>query len=288
VIGSTHTGKLNYAQDEHFWGREAVPNHARDAVAKMTNLVDPDHLGLRKRDWNISNKPPRNAMEEQPFERKLINVRMGLLDQPHVKMTLPKIEPGCDLRNDYTGWNVSTAQNLRERRKDLDLFTKTTLTKHKMKNESIYAKGYKTPTEKTAYINEKWRSEKEVESELRDKIRSQYRFDNPVASGEKVDGAVFRLTFEHKTKMNQKSSDNDRSIYTFKPNLSRTLKLGDSGVTKTYYHTGSYQPCEDLEQDEEGKMKREMIMAWSCCMNPRKESQGCNCTVKSKALSLLE
>ena len=38
------------------------------------------------------------------------------MDQPIPVIVEKKIEEGCDSRNKYTGWNVSTEQILRERK----------------------------------------------------------------------------------------------------------------------------------------------------------------------------
>ena len=35
-------------------------------------------------------------------------IRLGLIDRPIPKQSERFIEPGCDTRNDYTSWNVST------------------------------------------------------------------------------------------------------------------------------------------------------------------------------------
>jgi len=41
---------------------------------------------------------------------------------------------------------------------------------------------------------------KEAEVNLRKKIRKVYIYNNPKASPEKIDGAVFRCVYEHKLK----------------------------------------------------------------------------------------
>lgn len=40
------------------------------------------------------------------------------MDQPIVVEKDKKVEEGCDTRNYYTGWNVSTEQNLRQRKNE--------------------------------------------------------------------------------------------------------------------------------------------------------------------------
>eukprot|EP01017_Pseudomicrothorax_dubius_P026391 TRINITY_DN2942_c0_g1_i2.p1 TRINITY_DN2942_c0_g1~~TRINITY_DN2942_c0_g1_i2.p1 ORF type:complete len:153 (+),score=28.59 TRINITY_DN2942_c0_g1_i2:449-907(+) len=123
---------------------------------------------------------------------------------------------------------------------------------------------YNNPVLLQNHFSETLRNVKQEEKDLRKKIMEQYKHENPGSSQEKVDAAVFRLTYEMKLKANQKSTDNDRSIYTFKPNLGRTLPPASN---KAYYHSGKYEACKVLDEVKE---------AWSCCLNPVKESQGCN------------
>jgi hypothetical protein len=53
---------------------------------------------------------------------------MGLNDFPMPKYAEKHIEPGTDLRNDYTGWNVSTElANRFERARQLETMTKLSL-----------------------------------------------------------------------------------------------------------------------------------------------------------------
>ena len=40
----------------------------------MDNFIDPDLLGLRKKEWNTSVSIPGNALNEETHERKLIKV----------------------------------------------------------------------------------------------------------------------------------------------------------------------------------------------------------------------
>jgi hypothetical protein len=75
-------------------------------------------------------------------------------------------------------------------------------------------------------------------------FKIRFKFKNPDASDEKVDGAVFRLAYEKKLRKNQiieVNSQNetlkDHSI-TFKPDCSRTLK---PNVTIKYKHTGIWE-----------------------------------------------
>ena len=60
-----------------------------------------------------------------------------MIDRPKPKETDKRIEPGCDLRDDYTNWNVSTQQNLRERMTMLEYQTMGALEATKMNRDKM-------------------------------------------------------------------------------------------------------------------------------------------------------
>jgi hypothetical protein len=70
---------------------------------EIVEFIDPDLLELRKRPWNSSVLVPKNPILEETFERKLIKIKLGLMDQPIPVIKEKKIEPGCDTRNSYLG-----------------------------------------------------------------------------------------------------------------------------------------------------------------------------------------
>jgi len=65
--------RINFERTEQVFPKEDTPFQAVDAKNKMTQLVDPDILGLRKKDWNNSTAISKNQQEED-FERKLTKV----------------------------------------------------------------------------------------------------------------------------------------------------------------------------------------------------------------------
>ena len=90
-----------------------VPGRAVYAHSEMKQLIDPDTLGLRKKEWNTS------VFKEQPIrdqalttgtdlKNTLLLIKSGLTDEKAIDFKEKKIDPGVDTRNDYTGWNVST------------------------------------------------------------------------------------------------------------------------------------------------------------------------------------
>ena len=59
-IGSVRNDKINYDKDEQFFSKEDIPQQAKTIKEEIKNLVDPDHLGLRKKAWNGSVSVPKN------------------------------------------------------------------------------------------------------------------------------------------------------------------------------------------------------------------------------------
>lgn len=74
-IGSIRNDKINYDKEEQFFSKEDVPFHAKTIKEEIKQLVDPDHLGLRKKDWNASVSVPKNFEKEETHEQKLLKVK---------------------------------------------------------------------------------------------------------------------------------------------------------------------------------------------------------------------
>ncbi len=73
LVGSTKYSRINFERNEQVFPKEDVPAHVMEAKNQMTQLVDPDILGLRKKGWNRSTAVSKNQQEED-FERKLTKV----------------------------------------------------------------------------------------------------------------------------------------------------------------------------------------------------------------------
>ena len=65
--------RLNFERTEQVFPKEDVPKQAIESKVSMNQLVDPDILGLRKKDWNKSTAVAKTNQEED-FERKLTKV----------------------------------------------------------------------------------------------------------------------------------------------------------------------------------------------------------------------
>lgn len=64
-IGSIRNDKINYDKEEQFFSKDDIPLAARTIKEEINTLIDPDHLGLRKKDWNTSVSVPKNFEAEE-------------------------------------------------------------------------------------------------------------------------------------------------------------------------------------------------------------------------------
>ncbi|EGR30381.1 hypothetical protein IMG5_133480 [Ichthyophthirius multifiliis] len=286
-IGSIKNNKVNFDRDEQFFAQEDIPIQAIEKKIKIKEFINPDLLNLRKKEWNTSVAVPKNPLLEETHERKLIKIKLGLFDRPIPKLKDKYIEIGTDSRNDYLGWNVSTEQDKNFRLQKLDelqniklilfiqFFIQKSTQKAKDKNkekENLHLKEYRNPNQQQNDIVDHLRETKKNEREFRNQIRKEYIFQNPGASQEKVDGAVFRLTYEAKLRKNQINQDTSENLNATQP-YQPTLYKPDVEKNIKRYHTGVYQEF-TIGKDKEGNPK--VKQCWSCCMNTNKENEGCN------------
>ena len=135
-IGSIHNKKVNYDVDECFFAKDDIAIHVRDKHEDILEFIDPDFLGMRKKEWNTSVAVPTNPQAEQDHQRKLLNIRIGLESHPIQKLKDKDIEPGVDLRNDYSGWQISTEIDKRiVRRNQQELDIRSAITTQNFRNK---------------------------------------------------------------------------------------------------------------------------------------------------------
>ena len=73
--------------------------------------TEPDVLGLKTPKWNTSIAIPYNSEKEETFERKLMRIKLGLIEYRMPRLNKKHIEIGTNSRNDYTGWNYDSNTN---------------------------------------------------------------------------------------------------------------------------------------------------------------------------------
>jgi len=272
-IGSVKFERVNYEMDEHFFSAEDIPKPKLEAYRSMKDFTDPDVLGLKKKGWNAGTLVSKYPAQEETFDRKLMRIRMGLLDQPIQKPYNPKIAEGCDARDEYTGWSVSTElPGIYQTKMKLEEDTKQCLDKtrqffdKRQKNnmsKTDYIGKYKNPEESTKELNEKLRKIKEEDAPLREELRKKYTFEHPETSKENVDAGVFRMVFEHKVKGIKPHSEFEAMNLTFEPDIAKTLR---NEKYFKWFHNGTWGK-NAISKDKE---------VWSCCMCEEKTAKGCN------------
>lgn len=75
-IGSIRNDKVNYEKEEQFFSKDDIPGHVKTIKEEINHLIDPDHLGLRKKRWNASVSVPKNFEKEETHEQKLLKVNL--------------------------------------------------------------------------------------------------------------------------------------------------------------------------------------------------------------------
>ena len=103
------------------------------------------------------------------------------------------------------------------------------------------------------------REEKEANVELRAQLAAEVRDEFPDGSEETLNAIVTRKIYE----LSLQANAHDDKELTLKPDMSKTLK---KVCQRVCYHNGKY---------EEQKFSEKKKMAWSCCQNKDKDSEGC-------------
>jgi len=258
--GSIRLGRMDFERGEQIFPKEDVPFKSNEAKKQMTQLVDPDILGLRKKGWDKSAAVPLNAQEED-FDRKLTKIKLGFFDTPLPKYRQNKVEAGTDTRDNYTGWNVST-EPLNRFQNQLKIDEQIQHALEKTKTHFKKIKDYKPPVETITNFNETLRQTKRDEKDIRDQFKEKYRFENPAATEERVNAGVNRLVYEYKKNLVRPQTEDPMRNQTFKPDLSKTLK---PSIGQYAYHNGSWGR-NAASPDKE---------VWSCCLIEKKTGEGC-------------
>mmetsp|Transcript_7956 Transcript_7956/g.15503 ORF Transcript_7956/g.15503 Transcript_7956/m.15503 type:complete len:179 (+) Transcript_7956:2856-3392(+) len=138
LVGSAKAGMMNYLKDMRVFSRDYMPQEVRKIVAEVKDSTALDILGVKPTRWNTSSYVERTVPYDTQMttEKKYFEIRSGLRDtqkgvplmnlealmsdqmkgDPKAPKFKPKkIYPGtAEIRDDYTGWNVSTEVQERE------------------------------------------------------------------------------------------------------------------------------------------------------------------------------
>lgn len=104
--------------------------------------------------------------------------------------------------------------------------------------EKELLRDYQDPLAKTIGCISKAQEDWRAKEDLREQLRRKYVFDNPTASEQKTDAAVFRLLYETKVKERKDDIEAQAMRTDFRATLSQT-QLGRIGVRSS--HSGVWQ-----------------------------------------------
>eukprot|EP00743_Colponemidia_sp_Colp-15_P001980 GILK01002153.1.p1 GENE.GILK01002153.1~~GILK01002153.1.p1 ORF type:complete len:295 (+),score=31.52 GILK01002153.1:272-1156(+) len=264
-IGSTHADKINYTNDQKVFHEDDVPLSVKEAKRKVVESKKTDILGVRPATWKASVRP--ESAEDSDLRRTLLKVRAGLMDAPPAAANRSQSVPRSSQRLDLSTapsdrpWNCSTAQDVKERSTLFEQFDRTCRTSSGRIAKTIEPK-YTPPIQRQKQLMESLRQEKEQTVEVRHKIREEYLFLNPSASEAKSTAAVHRIL--HETRRKEEHAEGKRNQ---KPDMTLTTI---SRRYKEFYHPGIWE-FSNIEHRH----------GWSCCMNFKKDSQGCSYSVQN-------
>ena len=186
---------------------------------EVENLVDPDKLELKKKQWNISYNTTENFKPE--LSKKLFEINSGLKDFKVVPIKQHKIEEGVESRNhieiDGNAWNISNQISLSNFKKEDKLnlskakdnslrYWKTNselrsnempfpIPEEKKKIEVIrYFKKYRTPIQKDIDFYNTMEKIKDNTFIEREKAEQKVLYKNPGCEKypEKINALVFK------------------------------------------------------------------------------------------------
>ena len=120
-------------------------------------------------------------------------------------------------------------------------------------------KTYTKPIQHSIKIQEEVRKKKESDVERRQRLSAVVRDEFPDASEETLNAIVTRRIYEEDLKAHIPEDEE----LTLKPDISKTIRRDEKRVA---YHNGKY---------EEQRFSEKKKMAWSCCQNKDKDSEGC-------------
>ena len=183
----------------------ALPD-VHKAKEKIKNLVDPDRLNLKKKEWNISYNTNEETKPE--LEKQLFEIENGFKDFRVIPPKIKNVEPGVDTRDhlelDGKIWDISnqvSKKDFNEEEKKILNISKENSIKYwrnndemrqnesafplnydKKKNEIIrYFKKYRTPYQKNVDYYRTMQKIKEDTFVEREQAEKKVKYKNPGA-----------------------------------------------------------------------------------------------------------
>ena len=116
----------------------------------------------------------------------------------------------------------------------------------KMKEKELLQE-YEDPLLKTTNFISKFKKDWNSKEELRGELREKYLFDNPTASEQKTNAAVFRLAYETAIKKKKDDIEAQAMKTDFRATLSETQK---KKIRVRFSHSGIWQSFKEKNGNE--------------------------------------
>eukprot|EP00451_Oxyrrhis_marina_P005690 CAMPEP_0204277234 /NCGR_PEP_ID=MMETSP0468-20130131/29184_1 /ASSEMBLY_ACC=CAM_ASM_000383 /TAXON_ID=2969 /ORGANISM="Oxyrrhis marina" /LENGTH=338 /DNA_ID=CAMNT_0051253979 /DNA_START=24 /DNA_END=1040 /DNA_ORIENTATION=+ len=299
-IGSTKSDRMNYSRSQKVFAKSDVPEHARALKKEVNRQIRPDTLTTQP-SWNQSTLA---AKEEEPkdLKRTLLKVRAGLMDEPKQnfkdkrseeeigelvryvtqisgqgpigKLTTKWFNPVDErclnkhtIREDWPDWDGSTTTFTKEdEKRRIAWYEKLEdqRVKHNPIGKKVDQTSYINPATQTVVFNDLVREKKLIHQEIKEQFKAELKQEFPNASEERLQAVANRLVDE-KLLADEKLRRYPIPGESFKPNLAMTSR---DRRYKEHFHAGKW--CfSEIEQR----------FCWSCCLNFKEESAGCESRV---------
>eukprot|EP00927_Polykrikos_kofoidii_P072046 TRINITY_DN68216_c0_g1_i1.p1 TRINITY_DN68216_c0_g1~~TRINITY_DN68216_c0_g1_i1.p1 ORF type:complete len:365 (-),score=60.29 TRINITY_DN68216_c0_g1_i1:363-1457(-) len=297
-VGSVKSQKVNFSLAQKVFhsvdAPEVVASKRAVMKSKQSNI-----LGTEQRDWNQSTIV-NQKVQKDPVDLKctLLKVRAGLVDEKVTKPPKNHSDEAVSELHRYivnsTGqgpigkctkkwfnavderglanhvcheawgdWNQSTATHTKEDVKQGQaVFEAKEQRRVRMqeKDPKLCAEAYVDPMTATANVNDRLRERKVDFQDLKEQFKRELKVEFPRASEERLQAMAQRLLNE-KLLADEKTSRFPVQHENFRPNLSLTTQ---DRRYKQYHHPGTWTWSEV-----------EKCYAWSCCLNFKEASRGC-------------
>mmetsp|Transcript_118850 Transcript_118850/g.361566 ORF Transcript_118850/g.361566 Transcript_118850/m.361566 type:complete len:351 (-) Transcript_118850:14-1066(-) len=300
-VGSAKSDRINFSVAQKVFHSGDVPKEVLESKRIVQKKKQANILGTEPREWNQSILVDQTGKEARSdLKRQLLKVRAGLMDESSLKPskahTDEKIaeqqkfvvamtgqgpigkltgtwvntvdERGLAkhcIQDDWPDWNASHSCHTKDDRKHAEsTFQQAEERRRTLVRASNEAKirnlHYISPQEAIANVNDRLRERKMDFHELKEQFKRELKVEFPQASEERLQAMAQRLLNE-KLLADEKIARFPVQHESFRPNICLTTQ---DRRFKEYFHPGAW--CWN---------ETETRYSWSCCVNFRQDSRGC-------------
>lgn len=299
-VGSCKSDRVNFRDAQKVFHSGDVPPSVLAAKKDVVKSKRPDILCVNRQPWDqttIADPKIQKPVRKQ-LKRELLLVRAGLLDQPTVAQSKGKsdeeiadyvryitaitgkgpvgaltkkwfnatderglgahtIEPGWADWNCSVGTRSAEDVKIKEKRFAEDEARRIA---QNVPDAKIDPALYRGPVEQVGEFNALVAEKKNQYQDLKEEFKAELRNEFPTASEERMQAIAARL-LDEKLLADERTRRYPIPHESFQPNLALTCM---DRRYKEWRHPGKWE-WRELEQ----------MFCWSCCMNYKEESKGC-------------